>query len=120
VRVRVIDTAYYTDINNNEKVLLTLETEEPKFISNVVLQKNLAASNTLPDLSDLSYTYTLVAGPGDTNNNLFYIHTSGDTQELKAKYSLGKGEYSVLIRSTDEMDSYTDKTFIVIIENDEC
>jgi hypothetical protein len=118
--LKLIDTAYYTDINNNEKVLLTLETEEPKFISNVVLQKNLVASNTLPDLSDLSYTYTLVAGPGDTNNNLFYIHTSGDTQELKAKYSLGKGEYSVLIRSTDEMDSYTDKSFIVIIENDEC
>jgi len=119
--LKLIDTVYYTDINNTEKVLLTLETQNPKLISNVVLQKNLNEVNTLPDLSDLTYTYTLVQGIGDDNNNLFYIYTGGSgAQELKASYSLSAGQYSVRLRSTDELDAYTEKVFIVIIENDQC
>lgn len=119
--IKLIDTQYYTDSNNTEKILLTLETQNPKRIAMATLQKNLNEENNLPDLTDLTYTYTLVQGEGDDHNNLFYIHTNGDgSQELKARYSLSAGEYSVRIKSTDELDAYTEKVFIVIIERDMC
>ena len=119
--IKLVDTQYYTDSNNVEKILLTLETQSPKRIAMATLQKNLNEENNLPDLTDLTYTYTLVQGEGDDHNNLFYIQENSDgSQELKAKYSLSAGEYSVRIRSTDELDAYTEKVFIVIIERDMC
>ena len=37
--VKLIDSKIYTDINNNNKQLLVLETQSPRYISNVVIDR---------------------------------------------------------------------------------
>lgn len=63
-----------------------------------------------------TFTYTLVAGTGDTDNASFTI----DGALLKAGEAFNyevKNSYSIRVRSTDSGSLYTDKVFVIAIND---
>ncbi len=95
--------------------------------TNISLSSNTIAENAAtntpvgtlstadPDAGN-SYTYTLVAGIGDTDNANFDIAGSilhaNNTFNFEAKSS-----YSIRVRSTDQGDLFTEKTFTITVTN---
>jgi mRNA-degrading endonuclease HigB of HigAB toxin-antitoxin module len=68
-----------------------------------------------PDAGD-TFTYTLVAGTGDTDNAAFNI----DGNQLRASASLDfetKSSYSVRLRSTDAGGLFAEKSFKISVTN---
>jgi hypothetical protein len=72
-------------------------------------------STTDPDAGD-SFTYTLVAGTGDTDNSAFSINTAALTMNSSANFE-AKSSYSVRIRAADALGSSTEKSFTISITN---
>lgn len=71
-------------------------------------------SSTDPD--SVSFTYSLVAGAGSTNNASFNI--SGSTLRANDASALAAGSYSVRIRTTDNLSATFDKVFsITVVDN---
>ena len=63
-----------------------------------------------------TFTYTLVAGTGDTDNASFTI----DGRSLKAAEAFNyevKNSYSIRVRSTDSGSQYTERAFTIIIND---
>jgi len=72
-------------------------------------------STTDPDTSN-TYTYTLVAGTGSTDNASFNISGA----QLRATASLDyetKSSYTVRVRATDQGGLFTEKAFTVTVTN---
>ena len=67
---------------------------------------------TDPDVGD-TFTFTLVAGTGDTHNSLFNI--SGNTLRANNAAALNAGTYSVRIRVADSYNSSLDKAFAIMV-----
>ena len=67
---------------------------------------------TDPDVGE-TFTFTLVAGTGDTHNSLFNI--SGNTLRANNPAALNAGTYSVRIRVADSYNSSLDKAFAIMV-----
>ena len=67
---------------------------------------------TDPDVGD-TFTFTLVAGTGDTHNSLFNI--SGNTLRANNAAALNAGTYYVRIRVADSYNSSLDKAFAIMV-----
>ena len=67
---------------------------------------------TDPDVGE-TFTFTLVAGTGDTHNSLFNI--SGNTLRANNAAALNAGTYSVRIRVADSYNSSLDKAFAIMV-----
>ena len=68
------------------------------------------------DVDSTSYTYTLVAGAGSTDNASFNI--SGSTLRANNSSALAAGSFSVRIRSTDDGSAFFEKVFsITVVDN---
>ncbi|NVN97714.1 MAG: IPT/TIG domain-containing protein, partial [Geobacteraceae bacterium] len=86
------------------------------------INENVAANSTVGTLSSTdpdvgnSFTYTLVAGPGSTDNASFNISGSSLRINSSPNYEV-KNSYSVLIRSTDQGGLYFEKTFTITIND---
>ncbi|MBD2848141.1 S-layer homology domain-containing protein [Paenibacillus sp. IB182496] len=63
-----------------------------------------------------TFTYTLVSGTGDTDNDLFEL--SGTTLEAKSPSSMSAGTYSVRIRTTDSTGNTYEKAFEITVVDD--
>ena len=70
-------------------------------------------STTDPDVGD-TFTCTLVAGTGGTDNASFSI--SGSTLQTVAIFNYGiKNSYSIRVRSTDQDGLFTEKVFTIAV-----
>ena len=74
-----------------------------------------ALSTTDPDLGN-TFTYTLVAGTGDTDNAAFNI--SGSSLRATASFNFEvKSSYSVRVRSTDQGGLWIEQAFTITVTN---
>jgi hypothetical protein len=89
-------------------------------LSSSAIAENLGANATVGALSTTdgnasdTFTYSLVAGTGDTDNAAFNI--SGNA--LRATNSLDfetKSSYTVRVRSTDQGGLFTEKAFVITV-----
>lgn len=93
-------------------------------LSNTSVSEDAASGSTVgtfsttdPDEAD-TFTYTLVAGDGDTDNGSFTI--SGDTLQTVSEFVYDtKNTYSIRVRSTDAGGLYVEKPFTIIITKSE-
>jgi ELWxxDGT repeat protein len=120
IRIRSTDLAGLF-VEKTILVSVSNENEGPTnlSLSDTTVPKNFGAnalvgilSTTDPDTADL-FTYTLIAGNGDTNNNLFNI--SGN--RLRATDSISfdpQSSYSVRIRTTDAGGLFFDREFTIV------
>ncbi|MFN9915516.1 MAG: cadherin repeat domain-containing protein, partial [Pirellulaceae bacterium] len=68
-----------------------------------------------PDAGD-TFTYSLVAGTGDTDNSAFNI--SGSTLRAASSFDFeAQSSYTVRIRSTDQRGLSTEKPFTIAVTN---
>jgi len=72
-------------------------------------------TTTDPDIGN-SFTYSLVAGTGDTNNNLFTI-TNNQLQTNAVFDFETKNSYTVRVRTTDQGGLFSEKQFTININN---
>lgn len=70
-------------------------------------------STTDPDVGDL-FTYTIVAGVGDTDNASFEI-VGGTLRATNSFDFEAKPSYSVRVRSTDQGGLFTEKAFVITV-----
>ncbi len=72
-------------------------------------------SSTDPDVGD-TFTYTLAAGAGDTDNGSFTI--VGDELRTAASFDFeAKASYSVNVRTTDSAGNVFEKSFTITVTN---
>ena len=103
-------------------VNLTDENEQPTDInlSNASVSENQPSGTLVgvfstvdPDTTD-SFTYTLAAGAGDTDNSSFQI--TGDQLKTAAIFNYEvKNSYSIRVRSTDSGGLFTEKIFTITV-----
>ena len=91
-------------------------------LSSATIAENAGANATVGNLSTTdvdagnTFTYTLVAGTGDTDNASFNLNGSA----LRATSSLDfetKSSYTVRVRSTDQGGLFTEKAFVITVTN---
>jgi hypothetical protein len=123
VRVRTTDQGSLT----YEKALtITItnvnETPTDIAISTSSINENVVANSTVGTLSTSdpdagnTFTYTLVAGTGSTDNASFNI--SGSSLRITASPDFEtKSSYSVRVRTTDQGSLWTEKAFTITISN---
>ena len=116
-------STYKIDLKAGTAVLLEiLANQNPTdiLLSNNSIAENVPANTLIGTLSTIdqdlndTFTYTLVAGQGDANNNDFSINEN----QLKIKNSPnfeGKNTYSVRLRATDFAGAFTEKVFSIQI-----
>jgi len=65
------------------------------------------------------FTYSFVAGPGDTHNSLFTVVRDGirDVDELFLVAPLAAGEYQIRLRSTDPGGLFVEASFVIVVAN---
>lgn len=122
-------TAKATDAAGNTSVAssgldIVINTDSPTDItlSNATASTSGGANAVVGSLSSTdatvgdTFTYSLVAGTGDTNNASFNI--SGSNLRVNDPSALGAGTYSVLVRSTDVAgNTYDEAQSITISSN---
>jgi hypothetical protein len=62
------------------------------------------------------HVYSLIAGTGDTDNDLFTI--SGDQLTANDATAMSAGQYSVLIRSDDQVDASFAEAFVINVTSE--
>ena len=91
-------------------------------LSSATIAENAGANATVGNLSTTdvdagdTFTYTLVAGTGDTDNASFNLNGN----VLRATSSLDfetKSSYTVRVRSTDQGGLFTEKAFVITVTN---
>jgi hypothetical protein len=110
-----------------EKVFTIIVTDVNEAPSDIAVSSNTIPENagvnaivgtlstTDPDAGD-TFLYTLVAGTGDTDNTAFNI----DGSTLRATNSFDfetKSSYSLRVRSTDVGGVFTEKSFVINVED---
>ncbi|HUP78871.1 MAG TPA: hypothetical protein VM260_09970, partial [Pirellula sp.] len=119
-----LHTADQTIISDIFRVSLNLYTLPPTDISlsSSSVAENLPATtsvgilNTTDPNSGNTFTYSLVAGPGDTDNGNFQIDVS--TLKTNATFDFEtKADYSVRVRTTDSDGLWTEKFFSIQVTN---
>jgi hypothetical protein len=101
--------------------------ESNKAPSDIVLSSNTVNENSLPNTTigtfttvdvnlNNTFTYTLVEGVGDTDNDAFVI--SDDALQIKESPDFeSKDSYSIRVRSTDQGGLTFDKVFSITIKD---
>jgi uncharacterized delta-60 repeat protein len=91
-------------------------------LSPTSIAENAPANTTVGTLSTIdpdsgdTFTYTLVTGSGDTDNDSFNI--SGNSLRATSTFNFEtKSSYTVRVRSTDQAGLFTEKTFAVSVTN---
>ncbi|WP_306603558.1 DUF4347 domain-containing protein, partial [Azonexus sp.] len=74
----------------------------------------LSSTDPDPDPGS-SFTYTLVAGSGDTNNSLFNI--SGTSLRANDATTMAPGNYSIRVRSTDGGGLFYEEVFAITVND---
>ena len=98
------------------------ETPTDIALSASAINENVAANTTVGTLSTTdpdagnSFTYTLVAGTGSTDNASFNISGSSLRITLSPDFET-KSSYSVRVRTTDQGSLWTEKAFTVTIND---
>jgi type VI protein secretion system component Hcp len=69
-------------------------------------------STTDPDAGD-TFTYTLVGGPGDTDNASFTIGAGGTLMTAESFNYEARSAYSIRVRSTDAGGKFTERAFLI-------
>lgn len=90
-------------------------------LSNDTIAENTPAGATIGNFSttdpDSPFTYKLVAGTGDTNNNVFTLSTDG-VLKSKAVYNFETTPIlSIRVRSTDSTGMFIEKRFLIYVTN---
>ncbi|MCE2726419.1 MAG: cadherin domain-containing protein [Planctomycetaceae bacterium] len=91
-------------------------------LSGSTVAENTASGTTVGTLATMdvdtgdTFTYTLVAGTGDTNNAAFAI--DGSTLKSAASFDFEtKSSYTVRVRVTDANGLFTEKSFVITVTN---
>ena len=123
VRIRTTDQGSLT---YEEAFTITIndlnETPTDISLSSTTVNENVAANTTIGTLSSTdpdaanTFTYTLVAGSGSTDNASFSISSSSLRINSSPDYEL-KSSYSVRIRTTDQGTLFYEKAFTITINN---
>ncbi|MDQ3291624.1 MAG: gliding motility-associated C-terminal domain-containing protein [Bacteroidota bacterium] len=93
--------------NNKAPTAITLSTTT---FNPDVTPADPIAQITTADEDDTQFTYSLVAGAGDTNNSLFTI--TGDQLFLKSNAGLsGQSQFTIRVRSTDSFNNSIEQSF---------
>ena len=99
------------------------ETPTDIALSASTIQENLASgatvgsfSSTDPDAGN-TFTYSLVAGTGSTNNALFTIDGSGTLKTAAALNFESTPTLSIRVRSTDQGGLFFEKVFTITVTN---
>ena len=99
------------------------ETPTDIALSSSTIQENLASGTTVgsftstdPDAGN-TFTYTLVAGTGSTNNALFTIDGSGNLKTAAAFNFETTPTLSIRVRSTDQGGLFAEKVFTITVTN---
>ena len=102
---------------------ITVEVEPNKAPTAISLSTDTFKPNILPtevigtfsttDPDDTEFTYSLVAGPGDTDNNLFEI-LNNNNLHLKTNNGLsGKTKFTIRVQSMDAYQNKIEREFIL-------
>ncbi|WP_322993932.1 Ig-like domain-containing protein [Limnohabitans sp.] len=123
-------TAKVTDTAGNESVVsaglsITVDTAAPSAIalSSNTLSNSASANTAVGTLSSTdatvsdTFTYSLVAGAGSTNNSSFSI--SGTSLVATNPSALSAGSYSVRVRTTDVAGNYFEQTFSITVTSNQ-
>ncbi len=123
-------TAKVTDTASNESVAsaglsITVDTASPTAIalSSNTLSNSASANTAVGTLSSTdatvgdTFTYSLVAGAGSTDNASFSI--SGNSLVATNPSALSAGSYSVRVRTTDVAGNYFDQTFSITVTSNQ-
>jgi gliding motility-associated-like protein len=109
-----------SNINNKTAhVTVTVEPNQPPTaltLSETSFRPDIDSSKTIgtfstSDPDDNEFIYALVAGQGDTNNNLFEISNTNGLYLISNKGLSGKASFSIRVRSTDPFQNTIEKTF---------
>lgn len=119
-------TAKVTDTAGNESVAsaglsITVDTASPSAIalSSNTLSNSASTNTAVGTLSSTdatvgdTFTYSLVAGAGSTDNASFSI--SGNSLVATNPSALSAGSYSVRVRTTDVAGNYFEQTFSITV-----
>jgi uncharacterized delta-60 repeat protein len=130
------DVAYSVAIQSDGKIVVAGESkgnfalaryhvsEAPTDItlSPTSIAENSPANTTVGTLSTIdpdagdTFSYSLVAGTGDTDNSSFNI--SGNSLRATSSFDFEtKSSYTIRIRSTDQAGLFTEKTFTISVTN---
>lgn len=123
-------TAKVTDTAGNESAAsaglsITVDTAAPSAIalSSNTLSNSASANTAVGTLSSTdatvsdTFTYSLVAGAGSTNNSSFSI--SGTSLVATNPSALSAGSYSVRVRTTDVAGNYFEQTFSITVTSNQ-
>lgn len=123
-------TAKVTDTAGNESVTstglsITVDTASPSAIalSSNTLSNSASANTAVGTLSSTdatvgdTFTYSLVAGAGSTDNASFSI--SGNSLVATNPSALSAGSYSVRVRTTDVAGNYFERTFSITVTSNQ-
>jgi len=123
-------TAKVTDTAGNESVAsaglsVAVDTAAPSAIalSSNTLSNSASANTAVGTLSSTdatvndTFTYSLVAGAGSTNNASFSI--SGTSLVATNPSALSAGSYSVRVRTTDVAGNYFEQTFSITVTSNQ-
>ena len=122
MQVRVVDAAGNTGTASSQLYILDTIAPTDMVLSNNTASTSAGVDAVLGTLTSTdatagdSFTYTLVAGTGDTDNTSFNIN--GADLRVNNPAALGAGTYSVLVRTTDLAgNSYDEAQSITITTN---
>jgi hypothetical protein len=120
VRLRIVPSDAAVGLAGTSGVFAVNNDREPTdiLLSNASVAENQSAVTTVgtlstsdPDVGD-TFTYSLVAGTGGADNDLFAI--DGNVLKTAATFDYeARTGYSVRIRSTDQGGMYTEKVFAI-------
>ena len=121
VRVRTTDQGglyfekvFTITINNLNETPTDIALSATSVVENVSINTNIGTlSTTDPDAGN-TFTYTLVAGTGDTDNSSFNISGNSLRISVVPDYTT-KSSYSIRVRSTDQGSLYYEETYTISV-----
>lgn len=104
---------YGTRVNNQAPTDITLSANT--VVENKAVGTSIGTfSSADPDFSN-TFSYSLVAGVGDTGNSQFTIDLAGTLQTAASFNFEAATSYSILVRSTDQDGATFDKSFTISV-----
>jgi gliding motility-associated-like protein len=105
--------------NKTARVTVTVEPNQPPIsltLSETNFRPDIESKDTIgtfstSDPDDNEFTYALVSGQGDTDNNLFEINSTNGLYLISNKGLSGKSSFSIRVRSTDPYQNTIEKSF---------
>ena len=123
VRIRTTDSGglffeqnFTITVTNVNEVPVALALDASTIAENVAVGTAVGTLTTTDLDATGSYTYTLVAGEGDTDNSSFVI--DGDLLKSATSFNFEtKNSYSVRVRTTDQGGLFFERSFAITVSN---